>query len=183
MVKATDISVSNMCWSICIFGSILWAFSIATIEGHQLRPNIVLVLTDDQDITLNGMVNSREFYFGCDCASIMFLVYASRTDSDGKNAETAGQSGCNICECGECAGRHENKIIFHRFRLELWANVMLLLNAVYVIADVLSLACIYFKRPVRTQPCHDEQYNVGRLLRQHLAPAYWTAHISRSTAK
>lgn len=63
MVKATDSSVSNMSWPICIFGAILWAFSIAPIEGHQLRPNIVVVLTDDQDITLNGMVNWREFYF------------------------------------------------------------------------------------------------------------------------
>lgn len=63
MVKATDISVSSMCWSICIFGAILWASSIAPIEGHQLRPNIVVVLTDDQDITLNGMVNWHDFFY------------------------------------------------------------------------------------------------------------------------
>lgn len=57
MVKATDVSVSNMCWTIWIFGSIWLGASVDSIAGYDSRPNIVVVLTDDQDITLNGMVN------------------------------------------------------------------------------------------------------------------------------
>lgn len=133
-------------------------------------PNVILILTDDQDLILGGMVieynlrTTKTFINKCvfHCNQFPCII-----DTNDKHFATIGQSGCYIYKCGRYSR-------IAPLQLQLQVNKLQLnrIFTVYIIANMLSIACINLNRPVCAQSFNEKQFRFGWMLQSKLAEKF-----------
>lgn len=148
-------------WTMCLWWCTLAAQQalVKVVAATSDLPNVVLIVTDDQDVVLNGMVSFVEpttlLHRTMINSMLIFIADErkkkhthtrahSKLDANGKDTEIAGQSRCIVHQCGKCVLMLNQMNAFDLMELYLkfrW-------HSVYIVADLLSIEGLNTQRPI-----------------------------------